>query len=481
MNVTFLDQTLDTIDSDITIIFLTETLLEECIHKDILQKAGFKAKQDQLCLLHEQALLYCGVEKLNRDSLRSAATKAVRNLKATNYNSAKVGQYFLKNTQALVEGFVLGFYSFDTYKSKNKPSEFKELIISSQNFDTKHLDANEIKTIVDETITIANAANYVRDLVNTIPNDITPPSLAKIAQELAQNNQLTCTILDENALESEGMNAILAVGRASVHKPRLIHVSYTPQNPLHVISLVGKGLTYDSGGLSLKSPTSMISMKMDKAGACAVLGIVKAVSELKLPIEVHGFIGAAENMVNGNSYKPDDVLTAKNGTTIEVRNTDAEGRLVLADTLAYAQQEVKADFLFDYATLTGACMVALGPYTVGMMGHSHGLKHQLSKVAAPSGELLASLPFNDHLKKLLKSDIADISNVGSKPYGGAITAGMFLDNFIDEDMKKKWMHFDIAGPAYSESPWDCHPYGATGVGVRFTLEWMRTLLNTDNK
>jgi leucyl aminopeptidase len=225
----------------------------------------------------------------------------------------------------------------------------------------------------------------------------------------------------------------------------------------------------------------MISMKMDKAGACAVLGILKAVSELKLPIEVHGFIGAAENMVNGNSYKPDDVLKAKNGTTIEVRNTDAEGRLVLADTLAYAQQEVKADFLFDYATLTGACMVALGPYTVGMMGHSHTLKHQLSKVAAPSGELLASLPFNAHLKKLLKSDIADISNVGSKPYGGAITAGMFLDNFIDEDMKKKWMHFDIAGPAYSESPWDCHPYGATGVGVRFTIEWMRTLLDTDNR
>jgi leucyl aminopeptidase len=481
MNVTFLDQPLDTISSDITVIFLTQTLLEDDAHATLLKKSGFKAKQDQLCLLHEHAVLYCGIEKLNRDSLRSAATKAIRSLKTTNYTSAKVAQYFLKNTQALVEGFVLGFYSFDTYKSKNEPSEFRELLISSQNFDGETLVSHDVKKVVDETVIVARAANYVRDLVNTIPNDITPPSLAKIAQELAQNNQLKCNVLDENALEAQEMNAMLAVGRASVHKPRLIHVSYTPANPLHVISLVGKGLTYDSGGLSLKSPTSMISMKMDKAGACAVLGILKAVSELKLPIEVHGFIGAAENMVNGNSYKPDDVLKAKNGTTIEVRNTDAEGRLVLADTLAYAQQEVKADFLFDYATLTGACMVALGPYTVGMMGHSHTLKHQLSKVAAPSGELLASLPFNAHLKKLLKSDIADISNVGSKPYGGAITAGMFLDNFIDEDMKKKWMHFDIAGPAYSESPWDCHPYGATGVGVRFTIEWMRTLLDTDNR
>ncbi len=481
MNLQFSDQALSAISSDITVIFVTEKLLENTQDKAMLKKAGFTAKQDQVCTLHEKNIMYCGVEKLNRDSIRSSATKAVRSLKSSNYESAKVGQYFLKNAQALVEGLVLGFYSFDTYKSKNEPSSLKEITISAENFDGTLLDALEVQNVVDETKIVSMATNYVRDLVNTIPNDITPPSLATIAHDLAKSNSLTCNILDEFDLENENMNAMLAVGRASVHQPRLIHVCYKPENPLHVISLVGKGLTYDSGGLSLKSPTSMISMKMDKAGACAVLGIVKAVSELKLPIEVHGFIGAAENMVAGNSYKPDDVLTAKNGTTIEVRNTDAEGRLVLADTLAYAQQEVKADFLFDYATLTGACMVALGPYTTGMMGHSHALKHQLSKVAAPSGELLASLPFNAHLKKLLKSEIADISNVGSKPYGGAITAGMFLDNFINEDMKKKWMHFDIAGPAYSESPWDCHPYGATGAGVRFTVEWMRSLLSDDDK
>ncbi len=472
---------LASIDAEITVIFLTESLLKEASDKEILQKSGFKAKQDQLTLLHEKGILYCGIEKLDRDSIRSAATKAIRCLKASNYQSAKAAQYFLKNTQALSEGLLLGFYSFDTYKSKPEPSSFKDFILSVENFDATMLDADAVeKTVADATVT-CDAVNYVRTLVNTIPNDITPPSLAAIAETLAQENSLECSVLDEHALESEGMHAMLAVGRASVHQPRLIHLSYKPNNPKHIISLVGKGLTYDSGGLSLKSPTSMVSMKMDKAGACAVLGIIKAVSELQLPIEVHGFIGAAENMVNGNAYKPDDVLKAKNGTTIEVRNTDAEGRLVLADTLAYAQQEVSADYLFDYATLTGACMVALGPYTIGMMGHSHTLKHQLSKIAAPSGELLASLPFNAHLKKLLKSDIADISNVGSKPYGGAITAGMFLDNFIDESMKQKWMHFDIAGPAYSESPWDCHPYGATGAGVRFTLEWMRSLLNDTKK
>ena len=476
MNIEFLDQPLASIDANITIVFLTETLLETSPHQALLVQSGFKAKQDQLSLLHETGLLYCGIEKLDRDSIRSAAVKAVRCLKDSNYTSAKVAHYFAKNTSALVDGLLLGFYRFDTYKSENEPSAFQRCYLSSENFDGTMLDAATLKKSIAQRTTVCHAVNFVRDLVNTIPNDITPPALAAVAEELARNNALTCRVLDEAALETEGMQAMLAVGRASVHKPRLIHVSYVPDNPQHVISLVGKGLTYDSGGLSLKPSASMVSMKMDKAGACAVLGILKAVSALQLPIEVHGFIGAAENMLGGNAYKPDDVLKSKNGTTIEVRNTDAEGRLVLADTLTYAQQEVTADYLFDYATLTGACMVALGPYTAGMMGHSHALKHQFSKVAAPSGELLASLPFNAHLKKLLKSDIADISNVGSKPYGGAITAGMFLDTFIDEQMKQKWMHFDIAGPAYSETPWDCHPYGATGAGVRFTIEWMHSLL-----
>ncbi|MDQ1338159.1 MAG: leucyl aminopeptidase, partial [Campylobacterota bacterium] len=253
----------------------------------------------------------------------------------------------------------------------------------------------------------------------------------------------------------------------------LIHLAYKPANPKKIITLVGKGLTYDSGGLSLKAPTSMVTMKMDKAGACAVLGIIKAVSELKLDIEVHAFIGAVENMVGGNAYKPDDVLVSRSKTTIEVRNTDAEGRLVLADVLDYAQDKVKADYIFDFATLTGACMIALGQYTTGLMGHSHKLKHDISRAGTDSGEMISSLPFNRHLKKLLKSEIADISNTASKPYGGAITAGMFLDKFIRDENKNRWMHFDIAGTAYTETPWDCNVYGATGAGVRLMCEFLR--------
>jgi leucyl aminopeptidase len=299
--------------------------------------------------------------------------------------------------------------------------------------------------------------------------------MASIARDLADRNDLTCKVLDEAALRDENMNAMLAVGRASIHQPRLIHLSYTPENPQHVISLVGKGLTYDSGGLSLKPATSMVTMKMDKAGACAVLGMMKAVSELGLPIEVHGFLGAAENMTDANSYKPDDVLRSKNGKTIEIRNTDAEGRLVLADVLAYAQQEVNADYIFDFATLTGACMVALGTYTTGVMGHCNQLKHEMAQAASRSGELVGILPFNHHLKKLIKSDIADVCNIASKPYGGAITAGLFLDHFIDEAMKEKWLHFDIAGSAYTESNWDCNNYGGTGAGVRMTLKFLQNI------
>ena len=216
-------------------------------------------------------------------------------------------------------------------------------------------------------------------------------------------------------------------------------------------------------------------MKMDKSGACAVLGIMKAVSELQLEVEVHGILGAVENMIGGDAYKPDDVLRAKNGKTIEVRNTDAEGRLVLADCLCYVQEHIKSDYIFDYATLTGACVVALGQHTTGLMGHSTKLKHSLSRSASNTGELVGTLPFNRYLKKQLKSDIADISNVSNKPYGGAITAAQFLDFFIEDDNKDKWMHFDIAGPAYNESPWGYNPYGGTGAGVRMSVDWLASL------
>ena len=470
MNIKLLNKELDEVLSDVTVVFLKKDELTENEHVDILQKAGFKAEQDTTCFLYEKGLLFCGVDSKKSDDLRSACACAMKTLKTSNFTSVKMEVISKSTIGALVEGIVLGGYEFNEYKSEPKKSEFKEVLLTSND-----IDFGNLESIFNEALIVANATNFTRDIVNRAPQEINPQTLSHAAQKLANENFLECKILQEDDLAKENMGAMLAVGRASVHGSTLIHLSYKPANPKKVVTLVGKGLTYDSGGLSLKAATSMVTMKMDKAGACAVLGIIKAVSELKLDIEVHAFIGAVENMVGGNAYKPDDVLVSRSKTTIEVRNTDAEGRLVLADVLDYAQEKVKADYIFDFATLTGACMVALGQYTTGLMGHSHKLKHDIGRAGSDSGEMISSLPFNRHLKKLLKSEIADISNTASKPYGGAITAGLFLDRFIKDENKNKWMHFDIAGTAYTETPWDCNVYGATGAGVRLMSNYLKNL------
>ncbi|WP_324170423.1 leucyl aminopeptidase [Sulfurimonas sp.] len=470
MNIQLLNKNISDIKADITAEFLTPDTLKEHAEVKILNQAGFKAEQDSICFLHEKGLLFCGVASKKIDDIRSASASVIKALKASNYESASLSVIKNNSLTGIVEGIILGGYEFNEYKSKPNEITLKEISLASN-----ELDYDELKKTFDEAVIISKATCFTRDIVNTAPQELNPETLAILAAKLATDNKLECEILGEDRLKEENMNSMLAVGRASIHDSKLIHLTYKPANPKKIISLVGKGLTYDSGGLSLKSAASMVTMKMDKAGACAVLGMIKAASELKLDVEIHAFVGAVENMIGGNAYKPDDVLVSRNGTTIEVRNTDAEGRLVLADVLTYAQDNVKADGIFDFATLTGACMVALGQYTTGLMGHSHKLKHDFSKAGSASGELIGSLPFNRHLKKLLKSDIADISNVSSKPYGGAITAGLFLDKFIKEENKNKWMHFDIAGSAYTESPWDCNVYGGTGAGVRLMSQYLKNI------
>ncbi len=470
MNIELLNKNISETSADILVEFLTADELSGHKESKILDNAGFKAEQDTICFLHEKATLFCGVESKKNDDIRSASSVMINTIKSSNYKSAKVSVLNKSSLTGLVEGIVLGGYEFNDYKSEPKETALKNIYLA-----VNELDFNELQTTFNEALIISNATCFTRDIVNTAPHELNPQTMAALASKLANDNSLECNILHEKELEKENMGAMLAVGRASVHGSALIHLAYKPANAKKTVSLVGKGLTYDSGGLSLKPATSMVTMKMDKAGACAVLGIIKAASELKLDVEIHAFIGAVENMIGGNAYKPDDVLVSRSKTTIEVRNTDAEGRLVLADVLSYAQDTVDADYIFDFATLTGACMVALGQYTTGLMGHSHKLKHDLSKAGTASGELISSLPFNRHLKKLLKSEIADISNVASKPYGGAITAGMFLDKFIQEENKNKWMHFDIAGSAYTEAAWDCNVYGGTGAGVRLMSTFLKNI------
>jgi len=465
----------ESVDAALTVTLLTPDTFETHPKKAVLQQAGFEAKEGQSCMLHEGGEFVAGVAAYEPDALRDAMAAASKTLCSFSYESAKISQYGIENTAAIVEGILLGSYRYTRYKSDAKPSKLKTFYLGSANHDGTSDDFETLQRTVYDAIVVANATNFTRDLVNTTPDDMKPSDLAIVSQSLADENGMSCDIYDELALDELNMNAMLSVARASAHKPRMIHLSYTPENPVATVSLIGKGLTYDSGGLSLKPAASMVTMKMDKAGACAVLGILKAVSELKLPVEVHGFIGAVENMIGGNAYKPDDVLFSRSGKTIEVRNTDAEGRLVLADVLSYAQDTVKADYLFDYATLTGACVVALGPYTTGLMGHNSTLKHSVYRAAESAGELVGALPFNPHLKKAIKSEIADVCNISNIPYGGAITAALFLDHFITDAMKEKWMHFDIAGPAYTESGWGVNPHGGTGAGVRTTVAFLRSL------
>ena len=483
MKVEFVEKSINDIEADIEIVVVVKQDFEHRFvkeYKDTLKEAGFSASQDEVCLLAEEKKIFAGSNSLKAKDIRPAVATAMRTLIGKKYKSVKIANYLSHDKctatlRALGEALILGAYKFEKYKSK-KSDDIEVSFISNEDYSNKEVSKEAALRAINKGIKVAKSVNYVRDIVNTPPDDFYPKIMAKTAKELAKKENLEIKVLKKSDIKKENMNALLAVSRASVHSPRVIHISYKPKNPKSVVSIIGKGLTYDSGGLSLKPSDFMVTMKLDKSGGAAVLGIIKAVSKLQLPIEVHGFIGAVENMIGGNAYKPDDVLKAKNGKTIEVRNTDAEGRLVLADVLCYAQQEVKANYIIDLATLTGACVVGLGQYTTGVMGNNQKIVDKMLYAAnTASGELAAHLPFNRYLKKTLKSDIADICNISNTRYGGAITAGLFLEEFIEDDNKQKWLHLDIAGPAFVEHEWGENPKGASGAGVRAVTKFIEKL------
>ena len=475
------------IESDIEVIIIVDNDTKHRFVQDkkLLKRAGFSAGQDETCLLVEKNRLYVGAGVLESRAIRTAAASAIKALQGTKYKSIKVATYTNKGCtytlRAMIEGFILGAYTFETYKSKKKKNPIKHISVSLEEYSELEIDIGKASEAIHKAQITADATNFTRDIVNTTPDDCYPEVMANIAEGMAEDTGLTCKVLKPKELRKEKMETLLAVARASRHTPRVIHLTHKPKNPKCVVTLVGKGLTYDSGGLRLKPADFMVTMKADKSGGSAVMGIMKAVAELDLPIEVHGFVGAVENMIGGDAYKPDDVLKAKNGKTIEIRNTDAEGRLVLADTLCYAQQEVKADYLFDFATLTGACVVGVGHYTSGIMGNSEEMKALVVKEAKSAGELATALDFNPYLKKTIKSEIADVCNISNTRYGGAITAGQFLSEFIDEKHTDKWAHIDIAGPAFVEHAWGENPFGASGAGVRLMVKLIENLARSEEK
>lgn len=304
---------------------------------------------------------------------------------------------------------------------------------------------------------------FSRDLANEPAQYATPTKLA----ELAQGFGLETKVYDKEQCEEMGMGAYLAVAKGSSQPPKFIHVKYSVPNPRKRIALIGKGICFDSGGLDIKPAASMLTMKDDMSGAACVLGIMSVIKELSPDVEVHGIVAACENMPGCSAYKPGDILTAKNGKTIEVDNTDAEGRLTLADALCYAS-ELGVDEVIDLATLTGACMVALGTVAAGIVGNDDELVKNIIESAKSQGERYWELPMYEEYKESLKSSVADMQNTGSR-WGGASTAGLFLREFVKD---VKWAHIDIAGVAYLDKPQGEFIKGSTGAGVRALLNYI---------
>jgi leucyl aminopeptidase len=321
---------------------------------------------------------------------------------------------------------------------------------------------------LEQTKYIADAMNFTRDLANEPAAYATPSKLADIAQSI---EGVETRVFEKEQIKQMGMGAFYAVARGSEEPPKFIHMKYTSPTPLKKIAIIGKGLCFDSGGLDLKPASSMLTMRDDMSGAACVLGIMKVLNKFKPDIEVHGIIAACENMPGCDAYKPGDILTAKNGKTIEVDNTDAEGRLTLADALCYAC-ELGVDEVIDIATLTGACMVALGSIASGVMGNDEDMIRKVIDTAKESGEKYWELPMFEEYMNGLKSDIADMKNIGGRNAGSA-TAACFLNRFVEKNTK--WAHIDIAGMDLTDGSKAMYPKGASGFGVLLLNKFMEKI------
>jgi leucyl aminopeptidase len=376
--------------------------------------------------------------------------------------------------RAIAEGVYYGSYRYDEYVSESENGRLGSL--EAQIVDPDPAQLKGLSAGIAPGVVIGRMQSYARTLANRPANVINPPALAKAARDLTRGlTTLRCTIYDERQLEAENMGGILAVGAGSQSKPRLIILKYTPaKRParhLPTVALVGKGVTFDSGGISIKPAQDMDQMKLDKSGGIAVLAAMKAAAELDLPLNLWGLVPSAENLPSGSSFRPGDIVTTYSGKTVEILNTDAEGRMLLCDALAFAARQ-KSDIVIDVATLTGACMVALGSFKAGVMGNDDELIKELEKAAEESGESIWHMPSGDEYVEEMKSKIADLKNIGSR-WGGACTAAAFLRQFVGE---AKWAHLDIAGMDVLQTPVAHAAAGSTGFGVRLLITYLMNLV-----
>ncbi|MFL5421986.1 MAG: leucyl aminopeptidase [Myxococcales bacterium] len=465
-------------------------LLKKCAAEE-----EFSAKEGQSLSLHTHGkigparLLALGLgrpEDTDRllDALRSAASRAVKAARSTGARSLAIvwphaNPEPAAEVQALAEGATLGAYVFDRYRQDKRPLKLASVrLIAREERSARRGGGSRARSPLAEAAAlgcrIADATCLARDLVNEPAGRVTPKELAAAARQVAKENGLEIEVLGRAQIQRLKMQLFLGVSQGSAEEPQLVRLSYAPagkgKRPAREkgVALVGKAITFDSGGLSIKTAQGMENMKTDMAGAAAVIAAMGLVAQIKPPFPVDGYFGACENLPSGTAYKPGDVLVGRNGTSVEVLNTDAEGRLVLGDVLAWACEREPAAVV-DLATLTGAILVALGPWMMGLFSNDDALANELISAASAAGEPIWRMPLPRDMEELIKSPIADIKNTGGRN-GGSINAALFLQHFVG---RIPWAHLDIAGPSALEKERGYNPRGGTGTGVRLLAEWLR--------
>jgi leucyl aminopeptidase len=413
-------------------------------------------------------------EALTYRGVRAAITAAGRIAKKQ--RDAKIAllfPYLLPNLNAdetalaIADAMAQSDYKYDTYITPKKDE--KKIAITA----TVIAPEADAKKLSARAKALADAVRTVRDLANAPCNILTPTTLADRAKEVCGEIGIKCTVYGRREIERMKMGGLLAVNRGSVEEPRFVVMEYAPRKAKQHVALVGKGITFDSGGISIKASEKMEEMKFDMCGAAAVIGIMEAAAKLEIPVKLTGIFAATDNLPSGSAYKPGEIITMMNGKTVEIVNTDAEGRMILGDALHYASQ-LKPDHILDYATLTGACVVALGSEAAGLFSNNDELARMLIESGERTGDRVWRLPAWDEYKEQIRSEWADMKNSGGR-WGGAITAAVFLKEFVD---CPSWAHLDIAGTAYAESETPREARGSTAAGVRVTIDFLQSLVRS---
>jgi leucyl aminopeptidase len=448
------------------------------IIREIIQSGEFVAKDGTMCIIHNKAgsdikrVLLLGMgkrENLDTDKIRNFTGKVVNKAK-----ELAISEFVLDpfedmdedHLSGIVEGIKLSDYSFTNYKKDEEKFELNQVRILVRG------DLTNNQKVIKRSSILSDAVILTRNISNLPPNDCSPKDLADFAEKLSANKKTKVRVIEEHELEANGFGGILAVGKGSTNSPKLIVIQYSgSSNDDKPIVIVGKAVTFDTGGISIKPSDKMEEMKFDKCGGCNVIGIMKAVSDLDLDKNVIGLIPAVENMPSGSSYRPGDIIKMYNSKTVEVLNTDAEGRIILGDALAFALKRFSPRIIIDMATLTGAAIIALGSNVAALVGNNTELVTKILEYSNKTGEKIWQLPlFEDH-KEQLKSSNADIKNIGGRA-AGAITAAAFLSHFVDDT---PWAHLDIAGTAWNQDGTrekTYNPKGATGFGIRTIVKYI---------